>query len=557
MEWSGEERSGGGVECENSSRVTMAHLINVDDDILNITGRCNIPDNINSDSDGNGNQSQHQGHGQNECQNQSHNQQDGKSAVVGGEEGGEAGGGINSTLNSMAMLNDPNLDHIQTLNGNNGTSNNTNNLSLLNHPDGLHNHTAQVEIKDSSSNRVKPTKAKKVPKKNYTNPMVRAIQIVERYRERGNVVPRLLSSNLGNQERCQEHKDAKRIYDWKQAVRGIGKSRCTDEIRAYLDEHMPTWNDENPRSLFGKGNKKNQSSENNAVNEPGIDYTSVNKSSSKDSNTSGNKRKQKRREEAREQDMYNRHHPLTADHTSVSGDGTGIGGMNIMQMQMQMQMQPNMQGHSYAHHLLRPHQHHQMQNPHQHQQPLQHQHAHDQLQYQLHHQQLHQQHQHQLQHQHQHQHHHMMLNLGVPQHEADEHDQHARDLEAIIATTQQDHSSMGGHNMGHHDHDLDSHERKRIRMTGADHEQYLIAPGDDSLDVASGGVDDDEDDVEDAVQRAMEDFTSATASTFASMNHPSISGRGDGDGMRLRTDIGNGNGGMVIMEVGKENSEWI
>lgn len=109
---------------------------------------------------------------------------------------------------------------------------------------------------DISVDHPQAPKPKRIPKRNYINPMVRAMQIVERYRQRGNVVPKLLSSNLDNLARSQEHKDAKRIYDWKQAIRGVGKSRCSDDVKAYLDEHMPTWNDNNPRGVLPRGEDK-------------------------------------------------------------------------------------------------------------------------------------------------------------------------------------------------------------------------------------------------------------------------------------------------------------
>ena len=108
---------------------------------------------------------------------------------------------------------------------------------------------SQVMVRSGTdSNDSKLTKTKKIPKRNYTNPMVRAVEIVERYRKRGNKIPRLLSSNLADEDRRQEHKDAKRIYDWKQALRGIGKSRCSDEVKAYFDSNMPGWNEDGARS---------------------------------------------------------------------------------------------------------------------------------------------------------------------------------------------------------------------------------------------------------------------------------------------------------------------
>lgn len=116
------------------------------------------------------------------------------------------------------------------------------------------NNSSDMDTKTNTQ--PKKQKGKKTPKKNYANPMIRAHEIVSRYRERGNVLPRLLSSNLNDPDRRQEHKDAKRIYDWKQAVRGIGKSKCSPEVKAYLDANMPNWNESGSRVQASKAKKQ-------------------------------------------------------------------------------------------------------------------------------------------------------------------------------------------------------------------------------------------------------------------------------------------------------------
>ena len=75
-------------------------------------------------------------------------------------------------------------------------------------------------------------------------PMQRAKEIVARYRERGNIIPRQLADRENNPDRQQEFKDAVRLKDWKRALRsdkGGGGGKCDEEIRQYLDENMPGW----------------------------------------------------------------------------------------------------------------------------------------------------------------------------------------------------------------------------------------------------------------------------------------------------------------------------
>jgi hypothetical protein len=75
-------------------------------------------------------------------------------------------------------------------------------------------------------------------------PMQRAQEIVARYRQRGNVIPRQLVDRSGRPDRQQEFKDAVRLKDWKRALRaekGGGGGKCDDDVKKYLDTNMPGW----------------------------------------------------------------------------------------------------------------------------------------------------------------------------------------------------------------------------------------------------------------------------------------------------------------------------
>jgi hypothetical protein len=73
----------------------------------------------------------------------------------------------------------------------------------------------------------------------------KAREIVERYRARGNELPRKLADR-SHPDREQEYKDAQKLTKWKQTLKGNGNSKynCPDEIRDYLDKEMPHWRDE-------------------------------------------------------------------------------------------------------------------------------------------------------------------------------------------------------------------------------------------------------------------------------------------------------------------------
>jgi ribosomal RNA-processing protein 8 len=72
------------------------------------------------------------------------------------------------------------------------------------------------------------------------DPMEAALGIVERAKEReandGNLLPR--RTKLFD----QENKDGQRLSDFKKALKGQkGGTKCSDEVRDYLDEHLPNW----------------------------------------------------------------------------------------------------------------------------------------------------------------------------------------------------------------------------------------------------------------------------------------------------------------------------
>ena len=73
-----------------------------------------------------------------------------------------------------------------------------------------------------------------------------AIEIIERANERTkkglNLLPRSISkNNRTTSELIQEHKDATKLSHWKIALKGKGRSKCSDEVRIYLDNNLPDW----------------------------------------------------------------------------------------------------------------------------------------------------------------------------------------------------------------------------------------------------------------------------------------------------------------------------
>lgn len=72
----------------------------------------------------------------------------------------------------------------------------------------------------------------------------RASEIVQRYRQRGNVLPRQQPGRKDNPVLEQEHLDAQKISKWRLCVRGNRKSELSEAVRTFLDKEMPGWSDE-------------------------------------------------------------------------------------------------------------------------------------------------------------------------------------------------------------------------------------------------------------------------------------------------------------------------
>lgn len=126
---------------------------------------------------------------------------------------------------------------------------------------------------------------RKEVRKKYCNPMVTAREIVERYNQRNKILPRHFSSNRKDPARLQEYKDAKKLYDWKQGLKGLRFYRCSPELKAYLDANLPGWNDGvySKASLLAESkNKGNEKSSDNELNERIIEVSSVNTKSAQD-----------------------------------------------------------------------------------------------------------------------------------------------------------------------------------------------------------------------------------------------------------------------------------
>jgi superfamily II DNA or RNA helicase len=76
-----------------------------------------------------------------------------------------------------------------------------------------------------------------------------ALAIVERAKERvikgGNLLPRQMSKkNRTSEDLEQEQRDSSKLNNLKYALIGITHARCSDEVRDYLDEHLPGWRTE-------------------------------------------------------------------------------------------------------------------------------------------------------------------------------------------------------------------------------------------------------------------------------------------------------------------------
>ena len=78
------------------------------------------------------------------------------------------------------------------------------------------------------------------------DPMEVAKAIVSRKTKRPNLIPRNIMSkqNRNTPDLEQENKDATKLGDWKKALKGQGRSKCSDEVRDYLDKELEGWRTE-------------------------------------------------------------------------------------------------------------------------------------------------------------------------------------------------------------------------------------------------------------------------------------------------------------------------
>lgn len=75
------------------------------------------------------------------------------------------------------------------------------------------------------------------------DPMDIAIKIVQWYNENDKRIP-LNIHNPKNESEKIEAKHAYKLGEWKKALKGTSKSRCSDKVRDYLDKEIPIWRDD-------------------------------------------------------------------------------------------------------------------------------------------------------------------------------------------------------------------------------------------------------------------------------------------------------------------------
>lgn len=107
-----------------------------------------------------------------------------------------------------------------------------------------------------------PNAAVKTPRPRHNvDPMQKASEIVQRYKERGNVLPKEWNDIKGNPERLQEYRDASKLRKWRQAVNGVKSvsTVCPDFIQEYLDEELGNWRQ--TKSKTRRNNNKDDGSD--------------------------------------------------------------------------------------------------------------------------------------------------------------------------------------------------------------------------------------------------------------------------------------------------------
>jgi hypothetical protein len=89
-----------------------------------------------------------------------------------------------------------------------------------------------------------PNASIKTPRPRHNvDPMLKATEIVRRYKERGNVLPKEWNDLKGNPDRMQEYKDASKLRKWRQALNGVKSvsTICPDFLQEYLDAELANW----------------------------------------------------------------------------------------------------------------------------------------------------------------------------------------------------------------------------------------------------------------------------------------------------------------------------
>ena len=78
-----------------------------------------------------------------------------------------------------------------------------------------------------------------------------------RLSNRGQLLPRQIAKvRRINKELELENKDKSKLSSWKDALKGIKGSKCSDEVRDYLDEHLHGWRHENNDKKLKKKSMK-------------------------------------------------------------------------------------------------------------------------------------------------------------------------------------------------------------------------------------------------------------------------------------------------------------
>ena len=124
--------------------------------------------------------------------------------------------------------------------------------------------------KSKCSNEVKEYLDKELPEWNEdldAKAMENAREIVERANTRknngGNILPKHIQKKNRTPDEIQEYKDSQKLGYWKRALKGKGKSKCSNEVKEYLDKELPEWNEdldakamENAREIVERANTR-------------------------------------------------------------------------------------------------------------------------------------------------------------------------------------------------------------------------------------------------------------------------------------------------------------